>query len=104
MLLISLIIFDQGNLARGKPTKQSTTAYGGNSGRAVDGNRAAIYRDASCTHTEKQTNPWWRVDLGSSMSIGLVKVTNRADCCANRLRNVEIRIGNTDNNPKANSL
>lgn len=31
------------NVARGKPTTQSSTGYGGNSSRAVDGNRSGVW-------------------------------------------------------------
>ena len=99
-----LFFLDADNLARGKPTKQSTSGYNGGSGKAVDGNRATGYGHGSCTHTQRQQGPWWRVDLGKSMPIGHVRVTNRGDCCANRLREVEIRVGDTDNNAKANRL
>lgn len=90
-----------GNLARGKNTKQSSTGFGGASSRAVDGNRNGQWRGGSCTHTNKDAKPWWRVDLGSSQKVKKVKLSNRADCCGNRLRNIEIKVGDVDNNPQA---
>ena len=48
-----------------------------------------------CSHTATVVNPYWRVDLGSSHSITSVALTNRGDCCGDRLSNFEIRIGNT---------
>ena len=52
------------DLAYKKKTEQSSTAYNGFSSRAVDENYSTYYDDKSCTHTNKEMNPWWRVDLG----------------------------------------
>ena len=52
------------DLAFKKKTEQSSTAYNGFSSRAVDENYAIHYDRKSCTHTNKEMNPWWRVDLG----------------------------------------
>ena len=57
--------FALGNVARGRPTRQSSTAYGGDSKRAVDGNKNPNWNGRSCTHTSRQGNPWWRVDIGN---------------------------------------
>ena len=84
------------NFARGRPTKQSSTAHSGASSRAVDGNLSPEWRDSSCTHTKEEKSPWWRVDLRSSLVIGRVKVTNRADCCSERLSNFDVYIGDID--------
>ena len=60
------------NLAYEKLTTQSTTAHGGGSGRAVDGDSNAQWHGGSCTHTARENNPWWRVDLGESKKIDMV--------------------------------
>lgn len=52
------------DLAHKKKTEQSSTAFNGFSSRAVDENYSVLYKDKSCTHTEKEFSPWWRVDLG----------------------------------------
>ena len=73
------------------------TVHGGVASRAVDGKTATAYSDGSCTHTNYATDPWWRVDLGSSLPVGEVVIVNRA-CggeCATYLTNFEIRIGKT---------
>ncbi|GMH42282.1 hypothetical protein BSKO_10201 [Bryopsis sp. KO-2023] len=90
-------------LSKGRPTFQSTTAWGGPSSRAVDGNLDTNYGGGSCTHTglgsnrrqERTDNPWWTVDLGGKRQITKVLVTNRKDCCSERLRNFEIRVGDS---------
>ena len=101
---ISPIKTGKGNIARGKNTRQSSTGWGGSSSRAVDGNRNSRYGGHSCTHTHSQHNAWWRVDLGADYKVGMIKVTNRGDCCGNRLSNFDIRVGNRDGNPEANAL
>ena len=69
----NVYILAAGNLARGKPTDQSTAS---NSGNAVNGN----YDDF--THTTAGKHPsWWRVDLGDIYSIRQIKLYNRRDCC-----------------------
>ncbi|XP_051948700.1 uncharacterized protein LOC127619749 isoform X2 [Xyrauchen texanus] len=50
-------------------------------------------------------NPWWRLDLLDSYSISRVIITNRGDCCPERLDGAEILIGNSlenngNNNPR----
>ena len=100
------------NLAKGKPTKQSSTDQGGLSSRAVDGNANSHWLAKSSTLTKISLNPWWRVDLRRKVRVGLLKVTARSDCNrggkgANRcpkMRLVEIRVGNVDNNPMANAV
>ena len=89
-----------GNLAKNRPTAQSSTGFGGVAARGVDGNRNPQWKGGSCTHTNRQRKPWWRVDLGTPQRVKRVKITNRGDCCAQRLRNVEIYVGTKANNPR----
>ncbi|XP_030604705.1 fucolectin-5-like [Archocentrus centrarchus] len=84
---------------RGKAT-QSTRydAVASAAYAAIDGNRDSDARRASCSHTKEETNPWWRVDLLESYIVTSVIVTNRGDCCAERLNGLQIHIGNSLNN------
>jgi hypothetical protein len=81
------------NIARGKPSEQSSTGYGGLAARAVDGDVDTNYKAGSCTHTHYDQEPWWRVDVGKAQSIGAVQIWNRGDCCGARLSNFEVRVG-----------
>ncbi|XP_078668039.1 uncharacterized protein LOC144909744 isoform X1 [Branchiostoma floridae x Branchiostoma belcheri] len=82
------------NLALSRSTLQSSTEGTGYSSRAVDGSDGSgIYNSNSCTHTTTQTNPWWRVDLGSTRTIFLVNVFNRVDCCSDRLNPFYVHVG-----------
>ncbi|XP_042345197.1 uncharacterized protein LOC121945202 isoform X2 [Plectropomus leopardus] len=81
---------------RGKATQSDRFAdLFGIASNAIDGNRESNYGAGSCTHTEEQTNPWWRVDLLESYTVTSVIITNRGDCCAERLDGAEIHIGNS---------
>ncbi|XP_041650221.1 uncharacterized protein LOC121514186 [Cheilinus undulatus] len=72
---------------------------------AIDGNRDHNFNSGSCTHTSTQTNPWWRVDLLESYIVIALIITNRGDCCAERLNGAQIHIGNSlDHNGVANPL
>ncbi len=58
-----------------------------------------------CSITLNHLNPWWRLDLLEYYYIYKVSITNRADCCSERMTGVEIRIGNSlenngNNNPR----
>ena len=81
------------NIAYKKTTDQVSTAYSGSSSRAVDGNSLTKFGSHSCTHTQKVSNPWWRVDVGQVEPVTEVYIVNRGDCCAQRLNSFEIRVG-----------
>ena len=83
------------NVALRKQTTQSSTNAGGVSSRAVDGNPSMDWGQSSCTHTNTENNPWWRVDLGSSLVVGEVFVVNRycGGPCGDRLIGFEVWIG-----------
>jgi hypothetical protein len=80
-------------ISKGKSATQSSE-YNPSPGRAtnaVDGQTNQDYFASSCTHTELQVNPWWKVDLGSIHKIYAVKVWNRADCCGERLTSLKVQ-------------
>ena len=83
------------DLALNRPASQINTVHGGVASRAVDGKTTTAWSRGSCTHTEYSTDPWWRVDLGSSLPVAEVVIVNRACTreCATYLTNFEIKIG-----------
>ncbi|XP_063049249.1 fucolectin-6-like [Engraulis encrasicolus] len=94
------------NVALNGRATQSDTWEDGIAINAIDGNRDSHYYHGSCTHIASQTNPWWRVDLLKEYIITSVSITNRGDCCPEKINGAEIHIGNslTDNgnqNPRA---
>ena len=79
------------NIAAHKSASQSSTAYGGDAARAVDGNRDNDYGHHSVTHTDFQDHSWWKVDLEKEESVGTVRIYNRGDGnVANRLSNFDV--------------
>ena len=68
------------NVALSGTASQSSTAYEGEPGRAIDGNRNGDYRTAeSTTHTAAEDDPWWELDLGKAGPIDEVLLWNRTD-------------------------
>jgi hypothetical protein len=86
------------NLALFKPTTQSTQCCGGNSARAVDGDPSPSWHDNSCTHTGKEREPWWMVDLLEPVAVARLRLSAR-DCCTSRLGNFHIYVGNSSAGP-----
>ena len=80
------------NLALGKPTFQSSVVEPGESSNAVDGYRHPDFQEGSCIQTDYQMSPWWIVDLQNDFYVTSVVITNRRDCCSERLRNFEVKI------------
>lgn len=81
--------------ASGKVFQSSTYNELGNPDNAIDGSTSANYLRGHCTHTQLEINPWWAVDLTAEFRVSRVAVTNRGDCCEERLNRAEIRIGNS---------
>uniref|UniRef100_UPI0037E84108 uncharacterized protein n=2 Tax=Semicossyphus pulcher TaxID=241346 RepID=UPI0037E84108 len=91
------------NIARGGKVDQSSSHGNAVPERAIDGNRASNWGQGSCTHTKKDKSPWWRLDLLKQYKVNTVTITNRRDCCHERLNGAELRIGDSlDNNGNTN--
>ncbi|XP_031681594.1 uncharacterized protein LOC109883916 isoform X2 [Oncorhynchus kisutch] len=90
-----------GNVALNGVATQSSLYNNRDASDAIDGKRNTHY--GSCTHTQKDRNPWWRVDLLNVYRITDVTLTNRGDCCPERLDGAEIRIGNSSENNGINN-
>ncbi|KAK1799075.1 hypothetical protein P4O66_007341 [Electrophorus voltai] len=88
------------NLALKGRATQSSLKKGDSAGfglaqHAIDGNRNPDLNKGSCSHTEQEKDPWWRIDLLGKHFITSVSLTNRGDCCANRLNGTVIHVGNS---------
>ena len=82
-------------LLDGAAASQSTEQAGGVASRAIDGNYNASYPGGSVSHTSNaEANGWWQVDLGALRPINEIKLYNRSDCCASRLSNYSVLVGN----------
>lgn len=84
------------NLSLKRATSQSSTYNAGGytypSKLAVDGNQGTSGNYGGCTHTYSNTPSWWKVALDSESEVYEVKVTNRMDCCSDRLSNAVIYV------------
>ena len=79
------------NIAAHKSASQSSTAYGADASRAVDGNRDNDYGHRSVTHTDFQDHSWWKVDLAKEEGVGTVRIYNRGDSnVGDRLSNFDV--------------
>jgi len=88
------------NVALGKSAQQSSNidATHGLSSLAVDGNTDGNYANGSVTHTldgNAAMEPWWQVDLGSTVAIDSIRIWNRTDCCDQRLKGFYLFVSNT---------
>uniref|UniRef100_A0A3B4ZQV5 Si:ch211-215k15.4 n=1 Tax=Stegastes partitus TaxID=144197 RepID=A0A3B4ZQV5_9TELE len=94
---------------QGEAAQSSTLSFAAAS-KAIDGRRNSFYSHGSCSHTAVgETNPWWRLDLRQTFVIISIKVTNRGDCCAERLDGAEILVGdslqnNGNDNPRCATI
>ncbi|XP_075437465.1 fucolectin-5-like [Ascaphus truei] len=101
------------NLARPVEANQSSTyiyalspevggaTVEGTADRAIDGNKESNAYLHPCSHTKYEQDPWWRLDMKQSNKIDTIVITNRQDCCSERLKGAEVRVGNSadNNNP-----
>ncbi|XP_034089828.1 uncharacterized protein LOC117557984 isoform X2 [Gymnodraco acuticeps] len=91
---------------RGKATQSDRFNHAfGSAISALDGNRNNHFLSGSCSHTDKESNPWWRVDLLEPYVVTSVIISNRRDCCSEKLVGAQIHIGNSlDNNGTSNPV
>lgn len=81
------------NLAFKRSASQSSTGYQGVASRAVDGSTDGVFLNNSVTHSIANTYyPWWQVDLGSTRTVGEIKIYNRTDSNADRLANFVVQV------------
>lgn len=67
------------NIARKGRAAQSSTGFGGDAAKGIDGNTDGHYLNGSVTHTLESDNPWWEVDLGAEGPVDRVTIFNRVD-------------------------
>uniref|UniRef100_A0A671NXF7 Uncharacterized LOC107699387 n=1 Tax=Sinocyclocheilus anshuiensis TaxID=1608454 RepID=A0A671NXF7_9TELE len=86
------------NIATWGTADQSTSYYNWYAQNALDGKRY------TCTNTELQSDPWWKLDLMKTYSVNRATITNRRDCCESRINGAEIRVGNVSSNVFSNPV
>ncbi|XP_067301255.1 uncharacterized protein [Pseudorasbora parva] len=105
LTLCEVEVYGEGNLAIGRSATQSSTYGSWMAEQAIDFNPGFTQPSLSCSSTNNQTDPWWRLDLRNTYRVSRVVVTNRNDCCPERINGAEVRIGNSlenngNDNPK----
>ncbi|XP_067660291.1 uncharacterized protein [Haliotis asinina] len=89
------------NIAQNRPTGSSSVFVNGvpaitaSSSLAVDGNYNSNFFAGSCFSSDvpaNDPNPFWFVDLGSRVYVSGLTITNRGDCCADRLSGLTIEV------------
>ncbi|XP_050970700.1 fucolectin-1-like isoform X1 [Labeo rohita] len=86
------------NMATWGRASQSSLYRNWHAQNALDG------RNYTCSHTASQSDPWWTLDLLKSYSVSRVTITNRLDCCEQRIKGAEIRVGNDSTNVFSNPV
>ncbi|XP_062322161.1 uncharacterized protein LOC134023818 [Osmerus eperlanus] len=77
----------------------------GAASNAIDQDRKNMYTSGSCSHTKAEIDPWWQVDLKKTYNVTFVTVTNRGDCCSERISGAEIHVGHSlINNGNSNPI
>ncbi|XP_048039122.1 uncharacterized protein LOC125263964 [Megalobrama amblycephala] len=89
------------NLAADGAATQSSTSWDRFAEKAIDRGLQQLY--TGCSSTLNENNPWWRLDLRHIYRVSKVVITNRKDCCAERINGAEIRIGNSLENNGSNN-
>ncbi len=96
---VAVIEKDSGKkLHGGGKASQSSEEYGGEAGRAIDGNKEQAFGENSVTHTKVENYPWWQLDLGQPAMVGKIKIWNRSDCCGDRLEGAVVELLDADRN------
>ena len=82
MQTLTMRFFPLIDLALNQPAYQSSTLTNNTAHKAVDGNIP------TCSSTQSQQDPWWRVDLGATQVVAKVMVTYK-----NRTEGVHVWVG-----------
>ncbi|MCH5372988.1 MAG: beta-propeller fold lactonase family protein, partial [Planctomycetes bacterium] len=67
------------NVARLGVASQSSTDFGGDAQRAIDGNTNPAFSGGSVTHTQSQANSYWEVQLDQIYALESVYLYNRGE-------------------------
>ena len=89
-LLNDIAVPDGSDVAKCKPTIQSTTANGNVPMHALSGDLTTM------SETECERSPFWMVDLLSNRAIHAVKILNRQDCCMENLDGLVVELLDSD--------
>jgi len=97
VVVIALVLALVGaqNLALDRPAERSSYYGGLGPENCVDGNYYSRHSGNVLCHTGNEKNPWFRVKLDGVHHVKMISVTNRSDCCQDRLKTSELLVGNS---------
>ena len=74
------------------------------SSNAVDGSSNPDFNlGKSCSSTQRETNPWWKLDLLEIYDVTITVITTPETQNA-PMKDLEIRVGNNDKKPGSNQM
>jgi len=73
---------------------QSSTALDGKASRALTASPQTNW-PGTCTHTEEEEQPWWKVSLQGTYSITHIELTNRLNSRPERLQGIDVYVDDT---------
>ena len=91
---------EETNVATGGAASQSSEGFGGKPERAIDGNTDGVFANNSVTHTDKQKDPWFEVDLKQAYELNKLVVWPRMDSSTLNDRLDGMRVSVLDENRK----
>ena len=78
----------------GTAIQSTTISDSGKAEHSIDGNTDPVWSHTSCSRTEEEAEPWWRLELPGVYRVSEIQVTNR-ETNRERLNGIEILIGNS---------
>jgi len=86
------------NYAPSGVATQSTTGFGGDASRAIDGNINQRWSGRGITHTNNSKSGWWQLKMPTPVNANKIVIYNRIDSAAisDRLRGSILKIFNQD--------
>ncbi|XP_070546665.1 uncharacterized protein [Ptychodera flava] len=83
------------NIALDKKVEQSSGFWYTQTKAAVDGDSDPAFCHGSCSVSQLEFEPWFRIDLGKPRTVHFVSVTTADDCIDSKpLLGAEVRVGN----------
>ena len=77
-----------------KTAGQHSTAHNGVASRPLTSTPNGRWGGGTCTHTNYASDPWWRLDMGTTRTLSSVELLNRNDCCSDRFIGLRVYISN----------
>jgi len=60
---------------------------------AIDGNTDDQWNSGTCTHTTRETDPWWKLDMGEDRTVTEVRLYNLGGHQKYKMEHIEVRVG-----------